>query len=536
MKIKVFLLFLGLSASVYTFACTNFMAGKNATIDGSTLLTYAADSYTLYGALQLLPAADHKEGDMRKIIDWDSGKYLGEIPEVAHTYSVVGNMNEHQVSIGETTFGGRHELVDTTAIIDYGSLIYIALQRSKTAREAINTMTSLVEKYGYYSEGESFSIADPQEIWIMEMVGKGTGGKGAVWVAARVPDDMVCAHANQARIDKIDFKDKKNWLYSKDVVSFAREKGWYEGKDKDFSFCDTYCPADMMGLYGCEGRVWSFFRKVNKDIDAYLPYILGESKQKMPLFVKPERLLSAQDFKDYMRDMYEDTPLDIMKGTDAGPWHSKLRYGTLGFKLDSVQYWFERPIATQQTGWSFVAQMRSYAKEQAGGIFWFGVDDAATNVYIPIYSNITAVPWCLSPNNGDLITYSSTAAFWVFNAVANFAYSKYDAMLPDIRNRQQMWEQYFNDLVVQTDNLVASMSLDEAKKHLTRFSAEQAEKVTASWRELGQYLLVKYLDGQQKREKNGKFERTKEGECAYPLRPTYNEDYLRLIAPEIRHE
>ncbi len=517
-------------------ACTNFLAGKNATVDGSTLISYAADSYALYGTLYHYPAADHKPGTMRQIHDWDTGKYLGEIPEAAHTYNVIGNMNEHQLTIGETTWGGRAEQIDTTGLIDYGSLIYLALQRCRTAREALDFMTSIVQEYGYYSEGESFSIGDPNEIWILEMIGKGVGNKGTVWVATRIPDDCVSAHANQARITQINFKDKENWRWSKDVVDFAREQGYYKGSDKDFSFSDTYNPLDFSGLYICEARVWSFFRQVNAEMDKYLSYVMGETKERMPLYIVPDKKVSAQDFKNYMRDQYEGTPLDITKGTDAGPWGSKLRYGSLGFQVDSVQYWFERPIATQQTAWSFVAQMRGYMPDHIGGIFWFGVDDAATSLYVPMYSRMNRVPNCFAEGNGDLITYSSTSAFWAYNFVANYAYTKYSRMLPDIQKVQKQWEDYFNSLVVGVDQSALEMNPEDAQAYLTQFSCAQAEASTQAWIELGHYLMVKYLDGQEKKEKDGVFLRNEAGQAEYPNRPACPADYLKQIAPEVASE
>ncbi len=518
------------------FACTNFLAGKNATVDGSTLISYAADSYSFYGFLDHYPAADHQPGTMRKIYDWDTGNYLGEIPEAAHTYNVIGNMNEHQLTIGETTWGGRAELVDTTGLIDYGSLIYMALQRCRTAREALDFMTSIVQEYGYYSEGESFSIGDPNEIWILEMIGKGAGNKGTVWVATRLPDDCVSGHANQARITQINFKDKENWRWSEDVIDFAREKGYYKGSDKDFSFSDTYNPLDFSGLYICEARVWSFFRQVNAEMDKYLSYVLGETKERMPLYIVPDRKVSAQDFKKYMRDQYEGTPLDITKGTDAGPWGSKLRYGSLGFKVDGTQYWFERPIATQQTAWSFVAQMRGYMPNHIGGILWFGMDDAATSVYVPIYCHTTHAPHCMAEGNGDLVTYSPTSAFWAFNIVANWAYTKYSKMLPDVQKVQAEWDAYFNAQVAGVDRAALEMSEDDARAYLTQFSCLQAEAATKAWIELGQYLLIKYLDGQEKMEENGQFKRDPSGRGSYPARPPYPEEYLRKIAPEILHQ
>lgn len=516
--------------------CTNFVAGKLATTDGSTLVTYAADSYFLYGALYHHPAATHQPGTMRKVYDWDSGKYLGEIPEVEQTYSVIGNMNEHQLTIGETTWGGRPELEDSTGLIDYGSLIYIALQRSRTAREAIKTMTDLVAKYGYYSSGESFSIADPNEVWIMELIGKGPGNKGAVWVATRIPDDCVSGHANQARITQINFEDKDNWMYSPDVVSFARKKGYYKGSDKDFSFSDTYNPLDFSGLWVCEARVWSFFRQVNAEMDKYLPYVKGESAERMPLYVKPDKKVSAQDFKRYMRDQYEGTELDITQGIGAGPFNSKMRHTPLFFELDGEKYWFARPIATQQTGWSFVAQMRAWMPNYIGGVLWFGVDDAATNLYVPMYCGINAVPKCFSEDNGSLTEYSATSAFWTYNAVANFAYSRYSDMLKDIRIHQTTWEEYFNQSVPAIDQVANSLPEDEARKMLTQFSCDQAEQSTQAWKKLGEFLLVKYMDGVVKDEKGGKFFTNEAGIPEKVGRLGYPEEYLRMIAPTEKKE
>ena len=525
------------------FACTNFMAGRQATADGSILVSYAADSYSLYGFLRYSPAADYEPGAMREVKDWDTGKPLGQIPQVAHTYSVTGNMNEHQLVIGETTYGGREELYGETGI-DYGSLIYIALERCRTAREAIQCMTSLVQEYGYASEGESFTIADTQEVWILEMIGKGKTEKGAVWVAQRIPDDCVSAHANQARITQIDFKDKKhkNFYWAKDVVGFARQKGYYDGKDADFSFSDTYNPLDIVGLYVCEARVWSFFRRVNHEMDAYYPYVIGQSGKRMPLYVKPDRLLTAEDFKTFMRDQYEGTPLDITQGTASGPWHTKLRYGSLGFKLDSLQYWYQRPTATQQTGWSFVAQIRPAMPQHVGGIFWFGVDDAATNLYVPIYCTVNQVPECIKEGNGDLYTYSPTSAFWAFNKVANFAYSKYSVMVEDIKKVQQQYETRFLQLTAAADEKAQHMPVEEARQYLTQFSIEQAQLATEAWNKLFEYLLVKYLDGQQRKESAepvngvGQFLRNDYGEPESPMRPPFPEEFLRQIAPETLHE
>ena len=541
---KIYLILALCSAWVAGMACTNFLVGKDASQDGSTMVSYAADSYALYGFLHFVPAADHAEGAVREVKDWDTGKPLCTIPQVPHTYNVVGNMNEHQLAIGETTWGGRPEL-ECSEGIDYGSMIYIALERCKTAREAIKCMTDLVAEYGYASSGETFSIADPNEVWLMELIGKGKVEKGAVWVATRVPDDCIAAHANQARFTTINFKDKENWMWSKDVVSFARKQGYFEGKDKDFNFQEAYAPYDFSGLYVCEARVWSFFRKFSDDMDKYFDFASGKTfvetggkyaGERMPLYIKPNHKVSAQELKDCMRDQYEGTPLDITQGPDAGPWHSKLRYGSLGFQYDSVQYWFERPIATQQTAWSFVAQMRGYEGANAGGIFWFGVDDAATSLYVPMYSSITAVPECFQEGNGDLYTYSPTAAWWTYNIVANWAYSKYSAMLPDIQKVQSAWEDKFNAQVEAIDAQVAVMDKEKATEFLTKYSCAQAQESTAAWKELGIYLFVKYLDGQERKEKDGQFLRNPYGEPEGPNRTPYPSSFLENIHEHIAHE
>lgn len=542
---KFYLIFALSCAWVAGMACTNFLVGKDASVDGSTMISYAADSYALYGYLHFAPAADHAPGAMREVNDWDTGKPLCSIPQVSHTYNVVGNMNEHQLTIGETTWGGRPEL-EIGEGIDYGSLMYIALERCKTAREAIKCMTDLVAEYGYASSGESFSIADPNEVWMMELIGKGKVEKGAVWVATRIPDDCIAAHANQARITTINFKDKDNWMWSKDVVKFARKQGYFTGKkDEDFNFQEAYAPYDFSGLYVCEARVWSFFRKFSDEMEQYYDFATGKTfvetggkyaGERMPLYIKPNHKVSAQELKDCMRDQYEGTPLDITQGPDAGPWNSKLRYGSLGFQLDSVQYWFERPIATQQTGWSFVAQMRGYESAKAGGILWFGVDDAASSLYVPMYSKINAVPECYAEGNGDMYTYSPTSAWWTYNIVANWAYTKYSAMMPDIKKVQAAWEDKFNAQVAVVDNAVAELNDEEATEWLTKYSIMQAEESTAAWKELGIYLFVKYLDGQQRKEKDGQFLRNPYGLPEGPNRVPYPTEFLQSIHENVAHE
>jgi len=546
-------------------ACTNFLVGKNASVDGSTMISYAADSYGMFGFLHFAPAQDWPEGAMREVKDWDTGRPQCAIPQVAHTYSVVGNMNEHQVTIGETTWGGREELWDTVGI-DYGSLIYIALERSKTAREAIEWFITLVNEYGYASEGESFSFGDPNEIWIMDLIGKGKGQKGANWVAVRIPDDAISAHANQARITKLPSdkvrktKEQKrlekklncvckgDWMWSKDVISFAREKGFFSGADKDFSFQAAYNPFDFSGFYACEARVWSFFNHFSSDMDKYFDYATGktfrESKGKndgehMPLWIIPNRKLSAQDMKECMRDEYKGTPLDITQGEAAGPWNSKLRYGGLGFKLadendttQTTQYWYQRPTATQQTAWSFVAQMRTGKK----GIFWFGVDDAACSCYTPMFCCINHVPECFAEGNGDSYTFSPTSAWWTFNLVANWAYTKYSRMYPHIRETQQVWDEKFNTQIAGLDEKVAGMNEEDARAFLTSYSCSQAENLVADWQRLYIYLVTKFIDGQERKEENGQFKRNPYGNSCGPNRLHFPESFLRKIAPETNHE
>ena len=513
-------------------ACTNLLAGKNATIDGSVLISYAADSHTLYGDLQYLPAADHKPGDMREIREWDTGKHLGYIPEVAHTYAVVGNINEHQVTVAESTFGGRHELADTTkdAIIDYGSLIYLALQRSRTAREAIKVMTDLVAKYGYCSEGESFSIGDPNELWVMEMIGKGGKEKGAVWVAIRIPDDCISAHANQSRIYRIPLKDKQNCMYSKDVISFARKMGYFSGKDEDFEFSRAYSPADFGTLRGCDARAWSYFNRFKSGMDAYLPFINGKKgAEVMPLYVKPDRKLSCRDVQNMMRDHFEGTPFDMTNDPGAKILYDvPYRWRPMTFKVDGVEYTNERAIATQQTGFVLVSQMRSWLPDPVGGCLWFGVDDANTAVFLPMYCSITEVPESYRQGKADLYTFDFDAAFWVNNLVANQAYHRYSQMIPDIRKVQgEIEDKCANDQPAIESRAVELLKTnrDEAIQYLTNYSVNTAQNATARYQDLAKYLFVKYLDGNRKKEKDGKFLRNEYGMPAQPDFPGYTQDY-----------
>ncbi|MBR2285657.1 MAG: C69 family dipeptidase [Paludibacteraceae bacterium] len=566
---RKFLVMIALVLPLTVLACTNFLIGKEASADGSTIISYAADSYGMFGFLHFSPAADYPEGAVREVKDWDTGRSQGTIPQVAHTYSVVGNMNEHQVTIGETTWGGREALWDTVGV-DYGSLIYIALERSKTAREAIDWMITLVNEYGYASEGESFSIGDPNEIWIMDLIGKGPGKKGANWVAVRIPDNAISAHANQARITtlpvnmkvkmsakqakqqkliekKLNCVCKGDWMWDKDLIAFAREKGYFSGKDEEFSFQAAYNPFDFSGLYVCEARVWSFFRHFSDEMDQYLDYATGktfretngkDAGEHMPLWIIPNKKVSVQDVKECMRDEYKGTPLDITQGTDAGPWNSKLRYGGLGFKCavngtDTLQYWYERPTATQQTAWSFVSQMRSY---NPYGIFWFGVDDAACSCYTPMYSCLTRVPECFKEGNGDSYTFSHTSAWWTFNLVANWAYTKYSRMYPHIREKQQVWDDKFNTQIPGLDERVAQLSEEDAKAFLTNYSCSQATSLVEDWQRLYIYLVTKFIDGQERKEENGDFKRNRYGQSTGPNRLPLPEPFLRMVAPEITHE
>jgi len=515
------------------YACTNLLVGKKASADGSTMISYSADSHVLYGELYYTPAADHAPGAMRRVIEWDTHKYLGEIPEVAHTWRVVGNMNEHQVTIAESTWGGDPALQDTTGMIDYGSLMYIALERATTAREAIRVMTSLVEKHGYYSSGESFSIGDPDEIWVLEMIGKGPGRKGAVWVARRIPDDCISGHANQARIHEVPLRDKENCLYSKDVISFARERGLFEGKDEDFDFSAAYGEKDYMAYRGCDGRVWAYFNRFASGMDRYFPFVDGrKDAEVLPLYVKPDKLLSYRDVQIAMRDHFEGTPWDMTKDVGGGPFHAPYRFRPMTWKVDGVEYLHERAIATQQTGFTFVAQMRGWLPDAVGGKIWFGTDDAATAFFAPIYNNISEAPECFRVGNGDLLTFSWTSAFWMTNWVANQAYARYDQMIGDIAAVRDSLEDRFEAQGAEVDAKAVELLAENtaaATAYLTSYSAAEANGATASYRDLGIYLLVKYLDGNVKREKDGRFERTPEGVAVGPLHPAYSDDFYRAI-------
>ena len=515
------------------WACTNLIVGKNASADGSVIVSYSADSYGMFGFLCHYPAATYPAGAMRDIYEWDTGKFLGQIKEAKQTYNVVGNINEFQVTIAETTFGGRPELVDTTAIMDYGSLIYVALQRSRTAKEAIKIMTSLVKEYGYYSSGESFTIADPNEAWIMEMIGKGPGVKGAVWVAVRIPDDCIAAHANQSRIHKFDMSDKDNCLYSPDVISFAREKGYFSGANKDFSFADAYCPLDFSGLRACEARVWSYYNMFSKATgQAYLPYVQGESKEPMPLYVKPDRKLSVRDIQQAMRDHYEGTPLDITQDLGAGPFQMPYRLSPLTFKVDGQEYFNERPISTQQSAFSFVSQMRANLPDAIGGVLWFGLDDANMTVFTPVYCNTDRIPASYAEGEGDCVTFSWNSAFWIYNWVADMIRPRYSQMVDDMRTVQNELENtyaYAQEGVESAAMKLYNENPEKAKEFLTDYTNMCAQTAVDRWKQLGEFLIVRYNDGVRKLVKNGKLVRSTTGNVAPLERPGYPEQFLKDV-------
>ena len=478
-------------------ACTNFIVTKGASTDGSAMVSYAADSHALYGALYHTPGGKFRAGAMLPVYEWDTGRYLTDIPQAGETYSTVGNMNEHSLIITETTFGGREELVDPEGRVDYGSLIYIALQRARTAREAIDVIVDLANTYGYASSGESFSIADTEEAWIMELIGKGPGNKGIVWVARRIPDGYICAHANQARITTFPKDDPENCLYAPDVISFAREKGYYSGDDADFSFCDAYAPLNFSAMRACEARVWSFFRTFADDMDKYVDYAMGyNAANRMPLWVKPAAKISPKQVFDAMRDHFEGTPMDMTKDLGAGGHGLPYRWRPMSFEVDGKEYINERATATQQTGFWMVGQ----ARPGKTGILWFGVDDAATSCLTPIYCNTTEVPECFAEGNGSMLEYSPTSAFWLFNRVTNFAYLRYDMMSADIRKVVDFWERSMLEAVAGVDWTVEGMSPKQQRKHLTQFSVNTAQVMFENWTRLDKYLLIKYMDGNVKSE------------------------------------
>ena len=512
-------------------ACTNFIVGKKASADGSVICSYSADDYGMFQYLCHYPAAKHAKGEMRKVFDWDTNKYHGEIPEAAETYNVIGNINEYQVTIGETTYGGREEMVDSTGIIDYGSLIYIALQRSKTAREAIKVMTTLAETYGYNSEGETFTICDPNEAWIMEMMGKGPGSKGVVWVAQRIPDDAICAHANQSRIGKFNMKDKKNVLHSKNVIAYARKMGWFTGKDADFSWKHTYAAPDFSGRRFCDARVWSFFNHWQKGFDRYLPWALGkdEKAEDMPLWIIPDRKLSVHDVEMCMRDHYEGTAMAIdSTNIGGGIYQMPYRPTPLTFKVDGKEYFNERPISTQQTAFSFVSQLRSWLPNEIGGIIWFGNDDANMVAYTPVYCGSTVQPECYNTPGADAVTYSDKNAFWVCNWVSNMVYPRYSQLFPELQAvRDSLETSYFAAQKQVEDKAMALYATDKAAavKYLNDYSNEKAQQMLASWQDLGRLIIVKYNDMAVKKTKDGKLVRS-------VVRPGYPASFAKKLVKE----
>lgn len=512
-------------------ACTNLIVGKKASVDGSVMVSYNADDYGMFSGLCHYPAGVHAKGEMRKIFDWDSGVYHGEIPEAPVTYNVIGNINEYQLSIAETTYGGREEMVDTTGILDYGSLIYVALQRAKTAREAISVMTSLVEKYGYCSSGETFSICDPNEAWIMEMMGTGPGSKGVVWVAMRIPDDAICAHANQSRIGKFDMKDKKNVLYSKNVISYARKMGWFTGKDADFSWKNTYAFPDFSGRRACDARAWSFFNRFKKGFDRYLPWALGKdpNAEDMPLWVVPDRKLSVHDVEMAMRDHYENTPMALDSANiGGGVYQMPYRPTPLSFKVDGKTYFNERPISTQQTAFTFVSQLRSWLPREIGGITWFGNDDANMVAYTPVYCNNTVVPECYNTPGADAVTFSDKNAFWVCNWVSNMVYPRYSQLFPELQAvRDSLEADYFARQAEVEKHALELYGSDKAAAvaYLNAYSNDKAQQMLAHWRDLATLIIVKYNDMAVKRTKDGKLIR-------YVDRPGYPEAFAKKLVKE----
>lgn len=533
---KKYLLTVAMLAVVsYASACTNFIVGKKASADGSVMCTYNADDYGMFIGLCHYPAGKHAKGEMRKIVDWDTQKYLGEIPEASETYNVIGNINEYQVTIGETTYGGREEMVDPSGLIDYGSLIYLALQRSKTAREAIKVMTTLAETYGYYSSGETFTICDPNEAWIMEMMGKGPNSKSVVWVALRIPDNAICGHANQSRIGKFDMKDKANVMYSKDVVSFARKKGWYKGKDADFSWKMAYAKPDFSGRRICDARVWSFYNRFVKGMDRYLPWALGkdENAEDMPLWIVPDRKLSVQDLETAMRDHYEGTPMALDSADiGGGIWQMPYRPTPLFYEVDGKKCFNERPTSTQQTAFSYVSQMRGWLPREIGGVLWFGNDDGNMVAYTPVYCGNTVQPKCYNTPGADAVTFSMDNAFWVCNWVSNMVYPRYSLMFPSLKAVRDSLEQSYFAAQKSVEDKAVALYKDNPRaaiKYLNDYSNAKAAQMLSRWQRLAYYLIVKYNDMVVKPEVNGQFKRTPEGTGARVERPGFPQPFRKKL-------
>jgi dipeptidase len=536
MKRQLTILAVMLTAVTGATACTNFIVGKNASKDGSVICTYNADDYGMFMGLAHYPAARHEKGTKRKIYNWDTNVCQGEIDEAAETYNVIGNINEWQVTIGETTFGGREEMVDTTGILDYGSLIYIALQRAKTAREAIQVMTSLVEQYGYNSEGETFTVCDPDEAWLMEMMGCASDRKiskeRTVWVALRIPDDMICGHANQSRISRFNMKDKSgDVLFSKNVVSYARKMGWYAGKDEDFSFCNTYAFPDFSGRRICDARVWSFFNRYADGMDRYFPWAEGHEKdaEPMPLWVRPNRKLSIADVEAAMRDHYEGTPLSLDQDMGGGIWEMPYRPTPLYFTVDGKKYFNERPTSTQQTTFSYVSQMRSWLPREVGGVLWFGNDDGNMVPYTPVYCCATTAPRPYSTPGADALSFSMDNAYWVQNWVSNMVYPRYSLLFPALQEQRDSLDQSYFRLQKEVEDKALLLEGQERVRFLTDYTAQKAGEMIGVWRRLAFKLIVKYNDMIVKPERNGVFTRTPEGLGTRVTRPGYPERFGREL-------
>ncbi len=519
-------------------ACTSILVTKGASKDGSTMISYAADSHVLYGELYFRPAADYPAGTMVKVYEWDTGRYTGEIPQVAHTYQTVGNMNEYQLSISESTYGGRKELQNPEGIIDYGSMIYMTLQRAKTAREAIKVMDELMQTYGYCSSGESVSIADPNEVWVMEIIGKGKGRKGSVWVARKIPDGYICGHANQARITTFPLNDPENTLYSKDVISFAREMGYYKGRDKNFSFADAYAPLDFGAMRYCDARVWSAFNMVSDEMGQYVDYAMGHNPEnRLPLWIKPNRKIGVEDVAMMMRDHYEGTPMDMTTDIGAGGEECPYRWRPMTFEVDGKKYVNERAIATQQTGFWYISQSRSWLPDVIGGVNWFAVDDAGTSCLTPIYSSSTKISPHFIDGRGSLLEYSDDSAFWIFNRVAQFAYLRYN----QVGKTVQQWAKNFETTSLETQSAIDKVALElyekspaAARSFVTDYSYNRANELFNLWVELDRYLMVKFIDGNVKKEKDGKFETNGQSDKipASPTTPGYTDKWKRKVVED----
>ena len=561
-KIPYLIAALLLVAGARSYACTNVIITKGASADGSCMVSYAADSHSLFGELYFHKAADHRPGELLKITEWDTARPLGEIPQVAHTFQTVGNMNEHQLIIGETTWGGRWEQVDTTGVMDYGSLIYITLQRASSAREAIEIIVSLANEFGYPSGGETFSIADKDEAWVMDLVGKGPDNKGIVWVARRIPDGYICAHANQARITRFPQDDPDNCLFAPDVIDFAREKGWYDGSDENFSFRDAYNPLDFGGARACDARAWSAFNilcdgvftweengeRISRPSSDWLEYAMGRDLTgEMPLFVKPSRKITVKDVADVMRDHFEGTPMDMTTDIGAGGNALPYRWRPMDFSWEGKTYCNERAIATQQTGFWFVAQARGWLPDTIGALVWFGCDDAATSYLTPIYVNTKKVPDCLRVGNGNLLKYSATSQFWICNRVANACYRMYNCMAPLVRKTADAFEndQIFNR-VPEIDNMLLRVYNGRSGKRpgrrcavrrvvrgITNYSVETAQNQFAEWAKLEETLLVKFIDGNVKAQnEDGSFKHTEYSESIPEglEQPGYTDKWKEAVA------